>query len=465
MGASQPRNRRPWLPNISLQCISGPLSGQVFQLTGGPAFVFGRYARSHCSLAADPATSHLHFIIDISDNRVRIADLGSTNGLMVNETQYGGKNGRPANQFVALKNGDLIVAGSSLFRLNINESTGAFARPAEKRATDGALGTKHRNAQTRRFPMPTPDERADSAQRADHDTLSVGRRRWEKTGEDGEDCFPVIPGYSIIERIGGGGRGVVFKAVKDDTGAAAAIKLLLTAKSSKQRSIEVFRREILVTKQLDHPNIVRYLGDGMSEGDPYLALEYIGGGTLDEFIADSPEGRLDLPGAVPLFIQILEAVAYMHSLSLVHRDIKPKNILLAVRRGGSIAAKLSDMGLSCRFTSRFSDELFPIISEGGTPAYMPPEQLLDGTRAMPQSDVFSAAATFYHVLTGSLLYDFAGRDQRDAILDGTVKPILQLRPDLPPGLANVISKGLAYNPDSRFANAQEMLDVLKQALA
>ena len=454
------------MPNISLLCLSGPLTGQIFRLSGGPLFIFGRYPRANCSLAADPSASHLHFAIDVSDSRVRIIDLGSTNGLVVNDRHYGGKTGTPVVDFVALKNGDIIMAGSCVFRLNQETPrTSRATTQAEERKKSAIIPNLYRPA-TQHARRPAP---------AYHDTVStdtvlsppVSAPPGEETTVDGAEKdapFPEIVGFTIVEKIGGGGKGVVYKAVKNDTGAAAAIKLLLSHKGHRLRSIEVFRREILVTRQLSHPNIIRYLGDGLAGGDPYLALEFIAGGTVDELISSSPGGRMDLPEAVPLFIQILEATAYMHSLFLVHRDIKPKNILLDVRRGGSMAAKLSDMGLACRVTSHDMDELFPIVSEGGTPAYMAPEQLLDITRAMPQSDVFSLAAPVYHMLTGTLLYDFAGRDQREAIIEGNIKPILYLRPDLPPGLANAISKGLSYNPENRYENAQEMLDAIKQAL-
>ncbi len=88
--------------NISLHCLAGPLKGQVFRLTGGPVFIFGRYAKSTFSLAADPAASHLHFLVDISEDRVRIVDLGSTNGLVINDRHVSGKQGPPTREFVTL---------------------------------------------------------------------------------------------------------------------------------------------------------------------------------------------------------------------------------------------------------------------------------------------------------------------------------------------------------------------------
>ena len=454
------------MSSISLHCLAGPLRGQTFRLSGGPVFLFGRYAKATFSLAADPAASHLHFLIDTSEDRIRIIDLGSTNGLVINEKHMGGKQGTPFNQFVTLKSGDTILAGACLFRLSVVEESAVseFGSLVDPLKGFIVAGNAEQGGQDRSGKLTAVISKELVAERlANHDETAD-----EAPTVPGfsEDSLPVVGGYTILEKIGGGGKGVVYKAIKDDSGASAAIKMLLfnRNKSKKQRSIEMFRREIQITKQLNHPNIIRYLGDGMAAGAPYLAIEYVEGGNLDELIRNNPAERLDLPQTVPLFIQLLEAVAHMHSLSLVHRDIKPKNILLDIRRGGSLAVKLSDMGLSCRFSNLNTGEFLPIVSEGGTPAYMPPEQLTDLTRAIPQSDVFSSAATLYHMLTGALLYDFTDRDQSETIIDSNIQPIQDLRPDLPAAIADVVGKALSYSPENRYANAQEMLDAFKLAL-
>ena len=174
---------------------------------------------------------------------------------------------------------------------------------------------------------------------------------------------------------------------------------------------------------------------------------------------------MDLPAAVPLFIQVLEAVAHMHARYFVHRDIKPKNILLDLRRGGGYAAKLSDMGLSCRFSEMDAEEFFPIVTEGGTLAYMPPEQLEDLSRAIPQSDVFSAGATLYQMLSGKLVYDFGDDPEPEAILEGEIRPLGELRPELPRPVTEVIGRALSYAPENRHENASVMLSAFKEALA
>ncbi len=451
------------MPNISLTCLAGPLKGQVFRLHGGPVFIFGRYAKASFNLAADPAASHLHFLIDISDNRIRIVDLGSTNGLVINEKHLGGKQGEPFLDFIPLKHGDTVLAGACLFRLSISSDSTisewpAFAEPRRPGTAAGSLAAPTGSTSPHRLTAILPrGMMADSLQdTGDGDSTTIFSVA----------DLPQVVGFTILQKIGGGGKGVVYRAIKDDTGETAAIKMMVfRSKNKRQRSIEMFRREIQITKQLHHPHVIRYLADGIAGGAPFLALEYVDGGNLDELIARSPGGRMELPQAVPLFIQLLEAVSYMHNQSLVHRDIKPKNVLLDLRRGGSHAVKLSDMGLSCRFSSKDANEFLPIISEGGTPAYMPPEQLTDLTKAIPQSDVFSAAATLYQMLTGRLLYDFTDKDQNEAIINGQILPLKELRPDLPKAVVDVVTKALSYVPENRQANAEELLVDFRSALA
>ena len=442
------------MKNIILHCISGPLAGQAFNLKGGPVFIFGRYGKAHFRLTSDPAASQLHFIIDTSENRVRIMDLGSTNGLVINDTHYGGKFGKALTDFVILKDGDSILAGGSYFRVDIDGNESPTAKTGGEylkkilestsgsftAAGEAAQGSDARNEKQRTTIAKFPGV-----------TDTVNR-------------FPDIEGYILTGRIGVGGRGAVYRAVKIDTGEKAAIKVLLPRIMKKPQALETFRREIKVTKQLHHPNIVCYLNDGITGEIAYLALEFANAGNLDHHIGRQPDKRMSIGEAVPLFDQLLEALAYMHGMSLVHKDVKPKNVLLHKVKAENPTIKLSDMGLTSRMSTNTGDDFLPLVVEGGTPAYMPPEQLTEATQSLPQSDVFSAAATFYQMVTGELLYDFKDKDQAAIILSGDIRPIITLRQDLPGSIARVINKALSYHPEDRYADAREMLDAFRGAV-
>lgn len=400
---------------ISLHCLAGPLQGRIFRLEGGPAFVFGRYSKLDCCLAADPASSLLHFLVDVSDDRIRILDLGSTNGLVVNNIHFGGKRGAPMREFLLLRAGDAFVAGSCLFRLDV----------VPEAALDDAFFFANPGAEPLRA-----DFRGNSAE----DTVS---------NDDSPLLgFPFVEGYTLLGEIGDGGGGAVYRAVKEDTGADAAIKLMIPGRSGTRRPLAMLHREIRMTKQFDHPNIVRRLGDGIADGAPYLALEYADGGSLDELIRRAPEGTMEFSRAAPLFIQLLEAVAHMHSRHFVHRAVRPKNILLALRGGGMYAVKLSGLGLSCRFGGMETAEFPPIGEDGDVPGCMPPEQLADLSRVAPQSDVFSCAMTLRRMLGGGAL-----------------------RPDVPRPVGDVIGKALSLPPEDRYEHAAAMLLAFKSALA
>ena len=236
---------------VSLVCTHGPLQGRTFNLDGGPLFIFGRDSRAHFDLADDPAISHLHFIIDVSDSRVRIADLGSTNGLMVNLQRFGGRSGTPRKGFTDIRHGDAVLAGSSLFRLVVDNA-----------------------------PLPVPARaftttRIVSASRTAHDGMdgltTVMRREDEEmlAGFPGgippaqfPEPLPDIPGYTVLSYVGGGDATCIFKAIKDDSGAVAAIKTLRPslAAGKKTAMLHMFRREKDIMRRLRHSNIVRYMG-------------------------------------------------------------------------------------------------------------------------------------------------------------------------------------------------------------
>jgi serine/threonine-protein kinase len=449
------------LPKVTLTGLSGDIEHQVFVLEGKPVFIFGRHEKVHINLGSDPLISQIHFLVDVSDDFPRVVDLGSTNGLAVNERLYGGRFGKPP-EFVHLKDGDIITAGNTLIKINFQASESGDGKTSESNRQ------KHMG-------FPSPQRSSSNTVRIAHDIPAglaapsdrppVPQVKEKKEGNDpsATTLYPGMSDYTIQKCVHTGNKGLVYRAINNETGVLTAIKILLPESVKRPRIVEGFLHEIELSRHLEHPHLIHYLGDGMVDGSPYLAMEFLNGGNLHEYLDKLPEQRMPLEEAIPLICHVASATSYMQSRQLVHKDIKPKNIILEQQSDGKLIAKLSDFGLTSHI-SRPGDRKIPPMAIGGTPAYMPPEQLVDVANSIPQSDVFSIAATLYQMLSGHLLYDFTGPDQISVILDGNIIPILDHCPELPGRVAETINKALSYQPEQRFANAGELLLALRELI-
>jgi serine/threonine protein kinase len=198
--------------------------------------------------------------------------------------------------------------------------------------------------------------------------------------------------YEIVEKIGDGGMASVYKGCKPDTGEIVAIKVLTPQAAGNPVVVERFKQEYRTACSLRHPHIVRALDFGMDGDTPYLVMELIEG----EDLATRVERRGKLPEeeAVTLLIQVAEALQLAHQHRLIHRDVKPSNILIT----NEGEAKLTDLGLVKDFESTL--ELTRPMSGMGTPNYMAPEQFGDARNATARCDVYSLGATLYTAVTG-----------------------------------------------------------------
>ena len=162
--------------------------------------------------------------------------------------------------------------------------------------------------------------------------------------------------------------------------------------------------------------------------------------------------------------QVLAALQYAHSRSLVHRDIKPGNILIA-RDGQTLSAKLADFGVAKHYTNAGFSQITRAGDVVGSLPYMPPEQFLNSREARPSCDLYAAGAALYHWLTDHTPHDFpAGRSQFLVVLEDAPVPIATRLPETPPALAAFLDRALARQPEHRFASADEMRHALKMAL-
>lgn len=260
--------------------------------------------------------------------------------------------------------------------------------------------------------------------------------------------------YAVLKKLGEGGKGVVFKARDTVLNRVVAIKML-KSEAPTEETYSRFIREAQAVAKLNHPNIVSIHDAGNEDGKQFLVLEFVNGSSLRDLMKTYPEGRCDRQTALRIGIDICSALQYAHSQGVLHRDVKPENILIT--EDGT--AKLMDFGLAKMVHQ--SD----ITQEGiivGTVAYVAPEIAL-GKGADARSDLYSFGAVLYETVTGKP--PFPGEDPIKVIFghihDRSVSPN-RLNPNIPQALTDCIMKLLEKEPNERYQSSGDLLKVLKQ---
>jgi beta-lactam-binding protein with PASTA domain len=256
--------------------------------------------------------------------------------------------------------------------------------------------------------------------------------------------------YRIIRKLGSGGMANVYLAEDEELGRRVAIKILNDRHAADDQFVERFRREAKNAAGLSHPNIVSIYDRGEAEGTYYIAMEYLEGRSLKERIVE--DGPLPIRDAIEVTRQILRAIGFAHRRGIVHRDIKPHNVLLVQDGPGDERFKVTDFGIS-RTTASQMTEAGSIV---GTAQYLSPEQAR-GAPVDQRSDVYSVGIVLYELLTGML--PFTGETPLEIAmkhLSEVPKPPSELRPDVPPDLDMVVLRALAKDPADRFESAEEM---------
>jgi serine/threonine protein kinase len=265
--------------------------------------------------------------------------------------------------------------------------------------------------------------------------------------------------YRILERLGSGGMGVVYLAEHSIMRRRVAIKVLPVALAEDPWFIEQFLREAQLIAALDHPNIVR-AHDIDKEGNlHYLVLEYVDGACLHDVIAK--HGPMDVLRATHYIRQAALGLQHAYEIGLVHRDIKPGNLLLD--RKGTV--KILDMGLACFTRKHPSQNGASANGERrmvGTDDYLAPEQIVNSDDVDIRADIYSLAATFYYLLTGRPPFHEAAKEHHKLIwhLTRRPKPVCALRPEVPAGLSALIELLLAKNPWERLPNPAALVEAL-----
>ncbi len=293
----------------------------------------------------------------------------------------------------------------------------------------------------------------------------------------------VLGDYVVLDKLGEGGMGQVLKARHRRMDRIVALKILPAAKVDSKAAIERFHQEVRAAAKLNHPNIVTAYDAGEQDGIHYLVMEYVDGQDLSSLVKE--QGQLPVEQAVDYIIQAARGLAYAHDQGVVHRDIKPGNLLVAVsdqsssigsksaiRNSQSEIVKILDMGLA-RLTSgdlnKAGGEGEGLTQSGqvmGTVDYMAPEQALDTRRADERADIYALGCTLYRLLTGET--PFAGDTMMMKLLAHREQPVPSLRefrPDVSPALDAVYQRMMAKNAEDRQQSMAEVVEELQSALA
>ncbi len=476
----------------------------------------------------DPFVSRHHFSLEVRPSGCSLFDHGSKSGTEVRSK--GGKSWRPAKGTI-LESGDQIRVGQTVLRIGITSvergtagndgqaSGGDRARrasslkgeptnglccvrcagPAPSPATigpslsdidfmcpdcrtlvEGARTQAQSEAPAAIWRCGGPGCGCDLSTIADRDgrakdLAGVASYLCESCAEKSRELLPTRMGdYLLLAEVGHGGMGLVYRAWHQPTGRVVALKKLSPHSQSEEPLRRRFLREMLIMQHLNHRNLVRIIEAGEEGNMPFLVSEFVPDGDLERYVSNTGEPRLEPDRATKLIAETLVGLSYLHRYGFVHRDIKPKNILLK-GRGSSAIPMLADFGLARSFEI-YLGNITQRGEFGGAWGFMPAEQIVDFTSCSPTADVYSAGATLYYLLTGFFPTSIPPPWLRESeeprprglvqvILDEEPVPIGERRPDLDPALQQVVDRAVRLNAEERFQSAEEFRAELMTAVS
>jgi serine/threonine protein kinase len=270
----------------------------------------------------------------------------------------------------------------------------------------------------------------------------------------------VLEKYKLIEEIGKGGMGLVYKAEDQKVGRIVAIKELILPKdikdSEKILSIERFKRESQVGYSLNHPNIVRFFDFGQENDRHFIAMEFLKGENLKDFIISN---SLDNNQLIQIFIQIAQGLEFAHNNNIIHRDIKPANIQVLPNN----KVKITDFGIA-----KIKDLKSELTQDGtmfGTLAYISPEQIMNSKAVDHRADIYSFGALMYELITGKAIFE--GDNIGNIIykiLHLNPQPLNSFKDNLPNGLENIILRCLEKDLEKRYQDSDSIINDLKKVI-
>lgn len=420
-------------PRVILEVVAGPHQGRQFIYDEHDTLLVGRSSHAQLRLNEDPHFSRHHFRLEVNPPTCFLMDLRSRNGTFVNGE-------RVTERY--LVDGDLVSGGRTKMKVLIRAPHAGSSAPRPA---------------SRAQPEPAPVAKA-ARPAAGAPALPAFAAAASREPADGD--VPVVNGYRIHEQLGAGDLGRVFRATRLADGATCALKVMTPAGRHDEQRSRNFLREVSILNQLQHPHIVRMIEMGASGGDLFLSTEFLPTVRWGDLSALWPaERRIRI--ACGLIAQILSALEYAHGRELVHRDVKPGNVLI-YRTEGKLAAKLADFGLAKQYTTAGMSQMTREGDVIGSLPFMSPEQFVNSREARPGCDIYSAGATLYWMLTGGEPIALENHSCKFlAILEDPPVPLAQRCPEAPAGLASLVHRALEKAPEKRFASAAEFRQQLR----
>lgn len=474
---------------VELEVIEGAEKGRKFVFDAHDTFLVGRATEAHFRFSQkDPYISRHHFLLEVNPPECHLKDLDSTNGTKVNGEEV---------DACQVMDGDTIEIGCTTLRMTLKEfiyCTMCGREIAEGRQEGDVLcpecqtkqeeaGKAAAGSRCARCGRPMPPDEARGVegaicyQCANKEANEILGKTPAEVKEEGRrpqavEGAPTIPGYEIIRCLGKGGMGAVWLARDDKNQEQVAIKTVLPEVAGDERTIKRFLREMDECAALVHPHIVRFIDKGFASDQFYFVMEFVDG--LDaQKLVEQRGGRVGAAEAVHIILQVLEALEYAHNRNIVHRDIKPPNVMLArseeawkrpedaLKYGALWNAKVNDLGLAKNFQLAGMSGMTLRGEFAGSPPFTAPEQIVNFRFVKPVSDVFSIGATLYHMLSGQFVYDIRRPKKWYLdILEGKPVPVRKRDETIDKDLAAVVDRAVSKEYEDRFQDAGQMRAVL-----
>lgn len=467
---------------VILTITHGPSSGKTLVLGARSTCIIGRDKDCHLQFPRNKEHQRIsrhHCLVEVNLPDVRIRDLDSLNGTWVNGVEIGrrprGATPRPTPiSEHEIKHGDEVRLGRrSGTAIQFSVPAPASFAETERAGQDGNPAPQLIAASCSRCGgdvtgQPGTNRRGDFICTACREGPRQVIDHLLERAAAGEPELATLRGYALLEELGQGGMGAVYRARRVSANHDVAIKIMLPRVAASPQSVRRFLQEIANMQRLRHPHVVSLAEAGSWRGMFFMVLQYCDGGSVSDLRKQRGD-KLPVDEAVEITLQALDGLEYAHSIfgpgkGLVHRDLKPDNIFLA-GSGSSRLAKLGDYGLSKAFDDSGLSGATMTGETAGTPHFMCRRQVLAFKEAGPEVDVWALAATLYAMLCGKAPRDF--RPETDpwlVILETDPVPLRQRNSAVPERLASVIDLALREAPGLHFNSAAAFRAALESSL-